>query len=179
MIAKQKGQPASRPREMHIKNNKIFRYSKSLAIKELERLADDEVKRKYPMIPYPAPRKFRDDTASGLTKAIITYLRLTGNQAERIYSTGRPLDGTKTFTDVLGNRRQIGRIQWIPGTSTNGTADISATVAGKSVKIEIKINDRQSPAQHDYQQRIEQAGGIYIICRSFQEFFDWYKQNFA
>jgi hypothetical protein len=65
------------------------------------------------------------------------------------------------------------------GTGTRGTADISATIAGKSVKIEVKIgSDRQSPAQHEYQKAVEQAGGIYFIASSFEQFMDWYNVKF-
>ena len=62
---------------------------------------------------------------------------------------------------------------------TKGSADISATIQGKSVKIEIKWgNDRQSPAQAKYQAEIVQAGGIYLIVHTFDQFYDWYKTLF-
>ncbi len=55
-----------------------------------------------------------------------------------------------------------------------GTADISATINGRSVKIEIKMKDKQSEVQREYQRRIEAAGGVYLIVRSFAEFMTWY-----
>jgi len=58
---------------------------------------------------------------------------------------------------------------------TKGSADISATVQGKSVKIEIKWgHDRQSPSQAKYQSEIEKASGIYIIVHTFDEFYNWF-----
>jgi hypothetical protein len=46
----------------------------------------------------------------------------------------------------------VAGIQWTKGTSTAGSADISATIKGRSVKIEVKIGkDRQSEAQKKYQ----------------------------
>ena len=156
-------------------------YKKSLAVKKLEQMATDEAQQKYPTIPsqWLAPRRYRDDTANGLTKCIIDFLKLSGWQAERISNTGRPIDERKTFIDVTGCQRTIGRIKWIPGSGQRGTADISATIAGRAVKIEVKIgSDRQSPAQRDYQKAIEQAGGIYIIARSFEQFLDWYNVKF-
>ena len=58
---------------------------------------------------------------------------------------------------------------------TKGSADISATIQGKSIKIEIKWGkDRQSPAQAKYQAEIEKAGGIYLIIHTFDEFYEWY-----
>ena len=60
-----------------------------------------------------------------------------------------------------------------------GTADVSATIQGKSVKIEIKIGkDRQSEEQKKYQQQIIKAGGYYFIATSFDEFIIWYNLNF-
>ena len=67
--------------------------------------------------------------------------------------------------------------KWTPGQSTKGTADISATIRGRSVKIEIKWkNDRQSDVQKEYQASIERAGGVYIIVRTFDDFVEWYEQ---
>lgn len=58
---------------------------------------------------------------------------------------GRMVDDRKTYIDVIGRYKTIGSVKWVKGTSTAGTADISATIAGRSVKIEIKIGaDRQS-----------------------------------
>ncbi|KAF2380358.1 hypothetical protein BSN82_16780, partial [Acinetobacter baylyi] len=57
--------------------------------------------------------------------------------------------------------------QWTKGTGTPGSADISATIKGRSVKIEVKYGkDRQSQAQKDYQKAIEKAGGTYIIVKT-------------
>jgi hypothetical protein len=65
--------------------------------------------------------------------------------------------------------------KWTPGQSTKGTADISATIRGRSVKIEIKYgHDRQSQVQKEYQASIERAGGVYIIVRDFDSFMVWY-----
>ena len=76
-------------------------------------------------------------------------------------------------------QRVIGSIEWIKGTGTNGSADISATIAGKSVKIEVKIlKDRQSEAQKQYQADIEKAGGIYYIAKDFTSFVEWYNLKF-
>lgn len=158
------------------------RYRKPPAVKLLEQMADEAARAKYPNTPpsWLAPRKFRDDTANGLTKCIIQWLRLNRHQAERISNTGRIKDTRKTFTDVMGNRRTVGRTTFFPGTGTNGTADISATVNGRSVKIEVKTGrDRQSEAQKIYQQEVERAGGLYVIAKDFTEFLTWYNQNFT
>lgn len=121
---------------------------------------------------YVVRTKYNDSTANGLTKCVTDYINLIGGQAERISNTGRYIDESKIVTDVLGNRKKIGTGKYIKGTGTNGTADISATYKGKSIKIEIKMKDKQSEAQKEYQQSIERAGGIYFICHNFEEFLD-------
>lgn len=163
------------------KDTKKLPYRKTKAVKMLELMVFTEKRKKYPSIPidYLAPVTFRDDTANGLTKCITTFIQLMGGQAERISTTGRPIDRQSTFTDVVGRTRSIGRIEWVPGTTTKGSADISATIAGKSVKIEVKISrDVQSQAQKNYQQDVEQAGGVYYIARDFTSFLEWFNQTF-
>lgn len=128
---------------------------------------------KYPNMPldYIPLYKYTDKTANGLTRCIIDYLEFNGCQAERISTTGRMVDNTKTFTNVIGITKQIGTKKWIKGSGTKGSADISATINGKSVKIEVKIGkDRQSEHQKKYQESIEKSGGIYLIAKSFEDF---------
>ncbi len=146
-------------------------------MKELIKLASKQQRRNYPNIPdHALPKiKYSDRTANGLTKCVIDFLRLQGWQAERISTTGRYLDGSKTYVDVLGHTRRIGSGKWIPTSGQRGSADISAIIAGSSVKIEVKIGkDRQSEAQKEYQLQVEQSGGIYLIVRSWKEFINWY-----
>lgn len=113
--------------------------------------------------------------ANSLTKLVISFLEFNNCQAERISSTGRYIDGTKQVTDCIGRKRTIGSGKYIKSTSTNGTADISSVIKGRSVKIEIKWNkDKQSDVQKIYQQSIEKAGGIYIIVKTFDDFVNWY-----
>lgn len=135
-----------------------------------------------PLVPtYAIPKKkykFRDKTANELTNAIIQFIKIQGGIGERINSMGRQVDNRKTYTDpVTGMKKTIGSVDWIRGTATEGTADISATVFGMSVKIEVKIGaDKQSKAQKEYQMRIEEAGGIYIIARTFNGFiYEFFK----
>ena len=158
------------------------RYQKPQAVKELEELADEENAKKHPNMPkkYLARSKYRDDTANGLTKCIIDFIKLNGGQAERVNSMGVPIDKRRQVTDVLGSTRTIGSVEWRRGGGTVGSADISATIRGKSVKIEVKIGkDRQSPAQRAYQQAVEQAGGLYFIAKDFTSFVQWYRHTFS
>lgn len=124
---------------------------------------------------YVPKTKFEDRTANGLTKSVIAWIKLHNGQAERINTMGRYLPGKTVSKGFYGTTTTKGK--YIPTTSTTGSADISATIRGRSVKIEIKIGaDRQSDAQIKYQQDIEAAGGIYWIVKTFDQFIELWKQ---
>ena len=111
-------------------------------------------------------------TANDLTKAIIKYIEMRGGQAERITVTGR----AKEVRDAAG--RVVG-VRWERSHMTVGTADISATIGGRSVKIEVKVGrDVQSEAQRQYQRAVERAGGIYYVAHDFEDFIKWYNTIF-
>ena len=149
---------------------------KSGSIRVLKDLALAHSRTKHPTLPEGArcTHSYSDRTANGLTRCILDFLNFSGHQAERISSTGRYLDNSKIVTDILGSKKRIGSGKWIPGTGTKGTADISATVFGRSIKIEVKIKDQQSEDQKKYQEQIHRAGGKYWIIRTFDEFLDQY-----
>lgn len=158
------------------------RYKKPDAVKRLEDALLAEKAKRYKLTePELLIRPdLTDKTANGLTKCIIQYVRLRGGQAERINTMGRPIDRRIAYTNVVGMTRTVGSIEWVKGTGTRGSADISATIKGHSVKIEVKIgNDRQSLAQKEYQKNIEAARGIYYIARDFTSFVEWYYSKFG
>ena len=147
---------------------------------KLQELYLKDFKEKYPNVPdHCIPmQKFNDTTANGLTKTIINFIQMIGGQAERVSSMGRMIDNRKVSTDVLGRQRTIGSMKYIPGTSTNGTADISAIYKGISFKIEVKIGkDKQSEAQKKYQQDVQRAGAVYIIAKDFDNFIIDFKNE--
>jgi hypothetical protein len=124
-----------------------------------------------------------DNSANGLTRCAIDFLRFNGHQAERINTMGRMKDNKKEVKDVLGRTRIVGSVEWQKGTGTKGSADISATIKptwskfGISVKIEVKYGrDYQKPDQKLYEQSINQAGGVYIIIRSLGDLMVWYDE---
>lgn len=109
----------------------------------------------------------RNKASNTLTRQIIAFIRSHGGQAERISIMGRQ------------ERRGNGLV-WTKSHMTIGTADISATIQGRSVKIEVKIGrDRQSEEQRLYQRDIEAAGGLYYIARDFDSFVAWYQTNWG
>lgn len=106
----------------------------------------------------------RDENTNGLTKCIIDFLKFKGWQAERIVSSGKYDPRLKRF---------------VKSQSTPGTADISATIKGLSVKIEVKFGkDRLSEKQKEYRDKVIQAGGIYYVAKDFDTFVEWYKKTF-
>lgn len=157
--------------------------------KRLNELYFENQKKKYPSFPpaYIPEPKYTEKGANALTKCVIDWINFSGAQAERISTTGRPIDNTEISTDVIGRQRTIGSVTWIPGTGTKGSADISASIKPKteegnlnsawavSVKIEIKYGkDKQSDHQKKYEDQVTQAGGIYLIVRNFDEFVEWW-----
>ena len=174
------GRPGSNeiPTVKVVKNNDTRK--KSEALKQFEQEYTGWYYAQHQLIPARArvKRKFDDRTANGLTKCILHFLQMKGHQAERINTMGHPIDTRRTVTDVVGITRRVGSITWVKSTSTRGSADISATIKGRSVKIEVKIGkDRQSQAQKEYQQAVEQAGGLYVIAKDFESFVEWYNQR--
>ena len=115
-----------------------------------------------------------DNSANGLTKCIITFLKCEGHQAERINTMGTYRKGSKTINFWTGKVTETGG-GYTPTTGTRGSADISATIHGRSVKIEVKYGkDRMSEYQKAYQADIERAGGVYVVARTFDDFLEWY-----
>ena len=148
-------------------------------LQTLKQLKQEEQRKLYPNVPEHGmkPVKYEDKTANGLTKCILDFLNLSGHFAERINTMGRIIDGRKQVTDIIGRTKTIGTAKYIPTTGTKGSSDISATINGKSVKIEVKIgSDRQSKYQIEYQERTERSGGIYLIAKDFESFYNDYKK---
>jgi hypothetical protein len=153
---------------------------------EIERLRFEKLQRRFPqhdadwinrMWHGVAIKYTKGRSAPGCEKNIVDFLQLLGHQAEKISVTGRSIDNSKKITDVIGRERMIGSRTWIPSTSARGSADISATIFGLSVKIEVKIGkDRQSKHQIEYESTINDAGGIYLIARSEEDLLDKYNQ---
>lgn len=144
-------------------------------LKALNDLAYEDLKKRFTILPVhalPKP-KYSDKTANKLTSAIVDFINLKGGFAERISNTGRYIEGA-SIVDTVGRVRNF-KGKYIPGTGKNGTADISATYQGLSLKIEVKIgHDKMSEAQKEYQERTIAAGGIYFIARDFPSFYHFF-----
>jgi hypothetical protein len=115
-----------------------------------------------------------DTTANGLTSCIIDYLRYEGWQAERISVQGQAR--TEYFVDGMTGRKmkKVKGVKYTKSAMTKGSADISATINGMSVKIEVKMKDKQSEHQKRYEQDVTRAGGKYWLVHNMTEFFQLY-----
>jgi hypothetical protein len=144
--------------------------------KRIQLLEWEYLKERHPLVPDHALAKtaWSDKTANGLTKMIVSFIQMSGYQAERINTMGT-YRAAKKYTNLDGVTRTVGKGSYTKSGSTPGSSDISATIKGRSVKIEIKIGaDRQSDAQKAYEKAIVQAGGWYLICKNFDDFIEWF-----
>jgi len=129
---------------------------------------------KHPSVPdYARTRKkYSDKTANGLTTAIVDFCNLSGHFAQRTGNEGRYRPG-QVVTDVIGRQRQM-KGTWLPG-HNNGAADVSLTMAGRIYFIEVKIGkDRQREDQVTFMNKVRNAGGVYEIVKTWEEFYRWY-----
>lgn len=92
--------------------------------------------------------------------------------AWRQSSEGRFRPG-KQYTDVIG-RVHIAKGKFLPGTN-KGHADVCSIIGGVFCAIEVKMKDKQSTAQKQYQKQVEDSNGRYFIARTFEDFFSWYQ----
>lgn len=151
---------------------------KKRATTVLREMLFEDMKRKHPELPvnYIPDGPVKCNSANTLTTCIKKFLTLKGHQCERINTMGRRIDQRTTFVDVLGHNRTMGSVKWIPGTGTRGSADLSSTILGRSVKWEVKWNkDRQSSYQKEYQRQVEAAGGYYFLTHNLDEFMEQYE----
>jgi hypothetical protein len=138
------------------------RYKKPLAVRELEKLAMEAARNKYPGFPdgYLAPRLYRDDNTNGLTKCICHYIQLRGGSAFRINSQGQYDPRLK---------------KWRPSGQRKGLPDIQGTWQGRSLSIEVKRGrDKLRPDQERVKNELTGAGALYYLARDFEGFKSWF-----
>lgn len=118
-------------------------------------------------------KTFSDKSANDLTKAIIAYAKVKDFFAERQSSEGRYRPG-KEVTNVMGQKKQLPG-QWLPGQG-KGKADIKALIKGRLIEIEVKHGrDKLRPEQIEYKQQIERSGGVYLVVKTWDDFYQQIK----
>lgn len=114
--------------------------------------------------------------SNGMQTAIVNYLNWMGHRAKRINNMGRLVDGV----DVTESGAKITAKKWIPSAAGRGQSDVSSTLWGKSVQLEIKAgNDKPSADQLKEQAKERKAGGIYEFIFSIEAFFELYDKLFT
>lgn len=109
---------------------------------------------------YTAPILPKVKTANGLTKFIMNFINWNGYRATRINVQGR----------------KIGSV-YIRSSTRRGTADLSCTINGKSLMIEIKVGkDKPSEYQLKEQAKERKAGGEYVFVGTPEEFLEVYQR---
>lgn len=115
---------------------------------------------------YPDVRK-----SNGLTRMILYFLKWEGWRATRVSSAGRLV----TKSEKMPSGISLQGKGWIPSTTRKGSADISATIRGKSAMFEVKIGrDKPSEYQLKEQELERKAGGVYEFVHDADEFFELY-----
>lgn len=138
------------------KRGKLIPKSKHLT--ELEKLYLLDKIKKHPGLPFQTGKKFSENSANALTDSIVYWIRLHGGSADRINNMG-------VYDAKRGMYRRAG--------TRNGIADIIGTWQGKYLAVEVKYGkDRLSEDQKKRRQEIIDAGGIYIVARSFDQFVE-------
>ena len=131
----------------------------NLAIARLKRLARQKQ--------YGRCKDYSDDDANSLTVCVVDYLNFMQHHAERVAVTGIP---------TIRN----GKIEWRRSHMNRGTSDVHSIIASRACMLEIKHGaDEMSSEQKEYQKKVEAAGGVYIVVRTFEDFLNWYDNFIA
>lgn len=116
---------------------------------------------------------FSDRTANELTKAILAFCKLLDIMASRTGSEGKYREGSNVV-DVVGRTRVL-KGMWLPG-DNKGQGDVQIILKGRVYSVEVKIGkDKQSEVQKEFQAKMEKAGGVYVVVKTWEEFYNNYK----
>ena len=130
-------------------------------LKELGKLADQLNAEKHPLLPPHAlvKKRFKDTTANELTKTLIWDMyHVRGGVAYRINNGA-----------VYDVKKKVYR----KGVQRKGIPDIIGIIDGRFFGIEVKIGaDRQSADQKEIEREINDAGGVYFVAKSYDDYLN-------
>lgn len=130
-------------------------------LKELSKLADKLNAEKHPDLPPFAlvKKRFKDTTANELTKTIIFDMYHVREGVAYRINNGAVYD--------------IKRKTYRKGVQRKGVPDIIGIINGRFYGIEVKIGrDRQSADQKEIEREINDAGGVYFIAKSYDDYLE-------
>jgi hypothetical protein len=128
-------------------------------LKELAKLANELQAERHPDLPPFAlvKKSFKDATANDLTKTILFDMKWVREGIAYRINNGAVYDRAK------GTYRA--------GVTRKGIPDIIGIINGRFIGIEVKIGkDRQSADQKEVEKEIKEAGGIYFIAKSYDDY---------
>lgn len=130
-------------------------------LKELSKLANEFKAEKHPDVPSFAlvKKAFKDATANELTKTIIFDMYWVREGLAYRINNGA----------IYDTKRQVYR----KGVQRKGIPDIIGIINGRFIGIEVKIGrDRQSADQKEVEREINEAGGVYFIAKSYDDYLE-------
>ena len=130
-------------------------------LKELSKLANELKAQKHSdIISFALVKKvFKDKTANELTKTIIWDMYWVREGVAYRINNGA----------VFDKKRQVYR----KGVQRKGIPDIIGIINGRFIGIEVKIGaDRQSADQKEIEKEIKEAGGVYFIAKSYDDYLN-------
>jgi len=130
-------------------------------LKELSKLANELKAEKHPDVPSFAlvKKAFKDATANELTKTIIFDMYWVREGLAYRINNGA----------IYDTKRQVYR----KGVQRKGIPDIIGIINGRFIGIEVKIGrDRQSADQKEVEREINEAGGVYFIAKSYDDYLE-------
>ena len=130
-------------------------------LKELSKLANELKAEKHPDVPSFAlvKKAFKDATANELTKTIIFDMYWVREGLAYRINNGA----------IYDTKRQVYR----KGVQRKGIPDIIGIINGRFIGIEVKIGrDRQSADQKEVEKEINDAGGVYFIAKSYDDYLE-------
>ena len=130
-------------------------------LKELGQLADKLKAEKHPDFPPHAlvKKRFKDTTANDLTNTIIWDMYHVREGVAYRINNGAVYDAKKRV--------------YRAGVQRKGVPDIIGIIDGRFIGIEVKIgNDRQSADQKEIEREITEAGGVYFIAKSYDDYIE-------
>ncbi len=116
----------------------------------------------------PKPAK----TAAQMESRICEYIEAMGGIATIIYGGARQQVKKTQVRDVMGNRNSITDVVNIRSKVVKGHSDIVASIEGKTLYIEVKMKDRQSPEQKAFEKYVTERGSRYIVVHSVDELIE-------
>lgn len=107
-------------------------------------------------------------THKGFEQAVENYIKWKGGFAQNTPTIGTP----RFESTMVGSKMVKEQKGWMNSKGGRGKQDIDCIVNGVNFKVELKCEgDEQEDAQRKYQERVQSAGGFYIILRSMHELF--------